>query len=188
MSTSGQTPYVIGEARSARARRRARRWVGLAAAAVGLPWAAVAALDVLRAREAAGWPVAPGRVVSAQVREEIVGARVGKWQNSPDVRSRLHVAYEYAAGGRRLRGTRIDGVLRPDERDLAADRARYPVGRAVEVHYAPDDPSRAVLETTVPPRRVAELLIGLGLAAAGLLWGRQPSRRTRRPRAGARAA
>jgi hypothetical protein len=156
--------------------------------AAGLLWAAAAAADLLRAHEAASWPVAPGRIVRADLRDEVVGTRVGKWSNSPEVRTRLHVTYEYAAGNRQRWGWRLDPVLRPDERDLTADRARYAVGRAVTVHYAPGDPSLAVLEAAVPARRVAELLVGLAVAAAGLLWGARRPRRVRPSRGGARSA
>jgi len=45
---------------------------------------------------------------------------------------------------------------------------KYPIGATVQVHYDPDDPQRAVLETGTVVSSFIFMLGGLALVAAGI--------------------
>ena len=71
------------------------------------------------------------------------------------------VRYEYQVGGQRLEGSRIHFAQRNFRLAANADKVviRYQPGSPVDVHYDPDDPAIAVLETT------------RGDAYISVLWG-----------------
>lgn len=96
-----------------------------------------------RARTA-HWPTTEGRIVSATI-EPVPAPPASR---SPPMFV-VSVRYEYTVGGRRLDGSRIAFRTPTPFANAAAaerDRARYPVGAAVTVHYDPAKPEESVLE------------------------------------------
>jgi hypothetical protein len=112
------------------------------------------------------WPSTTGYVESARVSSDTVATRVGKWHNSPVVEQRFHLTYRYRVGGIEYLGRELD-LLPVSRRDGKADLRRYPVGKAVSVHYDPDRPSAAVLEARRPVRAAVTAVVGLALVIAG---------------------
>lgn len=98
--------------------------------------------------EARGWPSTEGRIEASEVavRSE-QRVRSTRHHYSPRVR------YRYTVNGQSFVGDRI---WLSGERELDAVEAgrvvrSYPVGSAVQVFYAPDDPGRATLRAAVDP-------------------------------------
>jgi Protein of unknown function (DUF3592) len=104
--------------------------------------AGVKALEIRRARR---WPSTEGRVIASRV--EARRSRPGG-----DLSNQPFVQYEYVVGGRTYRGARVDVGERTPGSELEAVLARYPVGAAVTVFYDPADPSKALLERTLPAK------------------------------------
>jgi hypothetical protein len=107
--------------------------------------------DVVHAVRSTGWPTATGKVLSSEVEH-----RFGK---GPHFTAR--VRYEYQADGQRLEGSEIHFAQRRFRFESGAEQviSRYPVGSTVTVHYDPDEPETAVLETSQ------------GDAYLSVLWG-----------------
>jgi|GEM_PF-6224399 len=133
--------------------------------ALGAILAVVAARDYYLARASLDWPKAPGSVISSYLRteEKIPGLRA-----LPGYSVTCQVEYEYQAGGRRYRATRVAFMARGFFDEPAAQVRRYPPGSVVTVRYPPGDPALAVLE---PGGEIRNLLPLLSLAAVCLLTG-----------------
>jgi len=119
-----------------------------------------------KGRQSRNWPTVPGTVVTSQlitrtdVRLTMIRALLTTTLYGVKIR------YRYTVDGRSLEGGRVGltggGLARSD----GAARIRltkYPVGRRVTVHYQPNKPENAVLETVVH----GQLTSGLITAA---LW------------------
>jgi Protein of unknown function (DUF3592) len=93
------------------------------------------------AAASAAWPTVPGRVLACEVIEQ----RRPKGGNT----YRSNICYEYGVSGTRHEGT----VIQFGAMDMATEAAAqkildpYPVGASVTVHYHPDSPDVATLET-----------------------------------------
>jgi hypothetical protein len=114
------------------------------------------------------WPTVPGRVESAHVSADTVGARRATkfGRQSPIVEDRFHVSYHYRVGGVEYVGDQVDR-LPATRRNARADLRRYPSGTEVSVHYDPRRPTEAVLEARRPAQAVFTALAGLALLAGG---------------------
>jgi hypothetical protein len=118
------------------------------------------------AAASAAWQTAPGKVLSSGV----------ILQRRPKGGStyRANIRYDYTVAGIRHEG----GVIQFGSMDMATEAAAqkildpYPVGAAVTVHYQPDDPNIAALETSPAAARYRlkmmtwSLLMGLGIYIA----------------------
>ena len=117
-------------------------WVGL----VVLPLAAIAGVAVLsymiEMRQAASWTKTTGRVVRSEIEtlRRQLGSEPEKVENVPAVE------YEFTAGGRSVRGSRVSIADNPGGEHTEATLTRYPVGATVTVYYDPDDPRNCTLE------------------------------------------
>lgn len=116
----------------------------------------IGALSVRRAASSAGWPAAPGEILSSRV-EQGEGGTVAR------VRYRYRVSEKTYTGARvSFRGAGMLPGLPAEPPEAAV--SRYPSGRVVQVHYDPAAPDRAVLEPG------AGLPAYLPLAAGGLFF------------------
>ncbi len=97
--------------------------------------------NLARARASRRWPTAPGVVQSDEVERR---------QTSYFMFYKLTLSYRYEVGGTSYEGDRVQfGPARVAERELIERlETKYPPGAQVNVHYDPNDPSTAVLETS----------------------------------------
>lgn len=89
-------------------------------------------------------------VVAADRYRNVPGEIVESALERDDESSRPVVLYNYLVNGHAYRGDRItfgQSNTGMPERDAEAVRAPYPRGATVTVHYDPDNPARAVLDT-----------------------------------------
>jgi hypothetical protein len=120
-----------------------------------------------------------GRIISSEVTSQITqrrsAFRSGRYREQK--RYKPDVAYEYTVHGETFQGNRIQaddhfvGVLNYRQAQEIADR--YPAGKMVEVHFVPDNPELAALETgthSLYGLAVAFLIIGGGLALTQIFW------------------
>ena len=125
-----------------------------------------------RARASGAWPTVPGKVERS---------RVEKAATQYGTNYRLALAYRYQVGGRDYEGDRVEfGPRRVDSQDLIERLAeKYPAGAQVTVHYDPDDPANAVLETSEEMARqnqwavwflLATPIVGSVVAAIANAW------------------
>ncbi len=104
---------------------------------------------VRRAEESLQWPVAEARILKSGVREERSTSRMSDSSHAMEetVSYFPEVEYEYEAGGRTWRSSRILHVNVNYSLEGARETvARYPVGARVHARYNFADPGYAVLE------------------------------------------
>jgi hypothetical protein len=133
---------------------------------IGLLWAGMSAMTVLDVYETARWPTASGTILTSFMRDTIVyrSSRAGARRS---VESFLAVTYAYTVDGRQYIGSRLS-VLPP--RSSRAKLADYPPGRAVVVHYDPNNRAEAVIDTSMPWTSVMHVALG-SLLVVGTLFG-----------------
>jgi hypothetical protein len=95
---------------------------------------------------------------------------------------RFYVTYSYSVDGRPHAGSRVDVFMPTGKNYPHRYQARYPVGKAVEVHVNPKDASQAVLETPWPIGASIQAIGGLFI---GMLLLRRPFREPGVPRGAA---
>jgi hypothetical protein len=151
-------------------------------------------------RETARWPKTSGRIVksASEARSVVTHIEPGGHSDSSQRRSRANtevrnfaaVAFDYSVGGRYYTGTRISVRDDPGNIGVAETKARYPVGKTVDVFYDPKDPIRSVLERDFPENAfrfmvlliiflvAADVLVNLSVGpAAGFLTSLVPAKR-----------
>lgn len=144
-------------------------WVGL----IFLPMAALlivaTAVKLVELRKSASWSTATGRIV----RSEIEARRHRFGNDAETVRNEPAVEYEFKAGGRTVRGSRIAIGDDSGGENTEATLARYPVGAAVTVFYDADNPKSCVLERDGPKGVTTQSCLGAlaGLAIFGVAIG-----------------
>ena len=144
------------------------RAIGLAAIAFGIAFAVLGARDWDRASASVGWPTAAGTVAESRMHHRTHtnrGRTSSTW--SP------HVTYRYSVDGREFEAQRISfrvGGWSRSEAQAVVDA--HPVGSAVTVHHAPDDPSLACLEPGPGDWQWVPLAIGAVavLIGFGVAW------------------
>ncbi|SEP31512.1 Protein of unknown function [Rhodospirillales bacterium URHD0017] len=109
---------------------------------------------MLEVRRASGWSTAVGRIVKSSTAAQ----RHRSAGDATTVKTVPAVEYEFAVGGRKVRGNRIGIGGDSGGADTEATVRRYTVGAAVTVYYDPANPKNCVLERGVPEG------IGKGLA------------------------
>lgn len=116
------------------------------------------------ARKSRDWPTAKGKVVACSTRV------VRRSHSNPGVR--VDIEYEFEVGGVRHRSNRVrfGGTANLPKDSAEALARRHPVGSGVTVHYAPERPQLATLETTTPKHLVA-LLFVCGFVAIAIAGG-----------------
>ena len=115
----------------------------------------------LQGRASAGWPKAPGRMITGSI-------------DRPMHRPRdytLQFRFEFTVGGRRHEGTQINAGDVMDTSRFAELQNRYAAGRMVSVAYDPADPSRSVLEPGVTPGHWFLFLVPPVLYGMAALFG-----------------
>lgn len=114
------------------------------------------------------WPTTSGVVVLSKA------SVVDYWDpktRQNQKREHLDFAYTYEVGGRSYEGKRFDtSGAWPTGGTAKAFAADYPVGRPVQVHYNPEDPSRSGLGVEGPGQTLGFLLIAIGCGAVGLVF------------------
>lgn len=134
-----------------------------------------------RAWQSRDWPTVEGKVLESKVETHQRSHTISDGGKAKEPLHRLRLRYQYTPPGTRYRiGTRVsfgdNGSTERHEVEVLA--ARYPVGAPVTVHYSPDDPKLAVLETRGGP--VNHLFIGLGATMSGAWFF--VTRKRRKPR------
>jgi hypothetical protein len=125
---------------------------------IGKPMRAQAAASV-------AWPTTEGQITVSRVERT---NRAGKGKaNYTAV-----ITYQYSLDGKTFEGDRVwfgDGYLASHELASAFRAAvhRYPVGKAVNVHYDPAEPAESVLEPGPTWSGSALYFVGLGLMTLG---------------------
>jgi hypothetical protein len=136
---------------------------------VGLFLAVIAAAALWKwweFRKAAVWPSVAGQITRSRPGVQTTTFPDG----GANMREIADIEFEYEVAGVTYAGDRptLAEILTPQE--IAEMVARYPVGRAVMVHYNPADPADSVLERKGPPGGLKGCLIALGLCIAGTLF------------------
>ena len=128
--------------------------------------------NVRAAKRSMAWPSVGGVVTSAE------RAKTG-WRTQPCV------AYSYSVNGVSYDGKRVSFAARVPSRETDPTLTRYPVGQAVTVRYAPNDPAQSVLEPGATRHVVAPIrsliiifalliLVNIGLIAVKRLEPAKP--------------
>ncbi len=158
---------------STRSQASARGGFMLAALLFGLVGTAITATGLVRSHLAAGWPEAPGEIISSRhVRETNTNT------------AQVAVVYTFDVDGERFEGSRISYALIWGPWLTDAMAARYPPGTPLTVHYHPKDPSRSVIDSRPSPFYWLVFVLSLAALAWGIrAWrtasavrGRSPSR------------
>jgi len=116
-----------------------------------------------KAAASVAWPATEGRITASRV-ERVKQGGDGKATYTADI------TYEYALDGRTFEGDRVwfgDDYSASDASAFRAAVGRYPVGKAVKVHYDPAEPAESVLEPGSTWSGSALYFIGLGLMGLG---------------------
>lgn len=106
-----------------------------------------------KAEEAQTWPATIGTVVESELRMRRRGKRNIYYP---------HVVYTYSAGGQTHTGKRVNPGIESGGTTARNIIAKYPAGSQVKVHYNPQNPSDAALETDVS-NSITRLWISLAL-------------------------
>jgi hypothetical protein len=142
-----------------------------------LPMAALIILAVvsklIEFRRAQKWSQTTGTVVRSEIE-----ARHHRFAGEAEtVKNVPVVEYEFTAGGRKIRGSRIGIGDDAGGANTEATLARYPIGATVPVYYDPASPANCVLERGGPPLAKGEAtkgclggLVLLALAGGGIAW------------------
>ena len=118
-----------------------------------------------RAKEAETWPTVPGVVMSSGLQEH----RSHDSDSGTSINYEPVVTYTYAIMGQTFTGDHIAfGNVYYDYRTASKKIAPYPQGTSVVVHYDPDNPLNAVLETKAAGG-TAFLIVGIVFMIVGVL-------------------
>jgi hypothetical protein len=146
------------------------RWAAIGMTAVGA-FFLLAGLFFLvagiRARQLSAatvnWPTTPGVIISSTVTESTIPTRRG-----PQTNYYAMVTFKYAVGGTEYQSERVKYSGAPSSTDPTSAQAvvgRYPAGQAVQIYYAPHDPSYGILEPGID-ENAASIVV---LAAMGFV-------------------
>lgn len=116
-----------------------------------------------KAAASVAWPATEGRITASRV-ERVKQGGDGKATYTADI------TYEYSLDGQTFEGDRVwfgDDYSASDASAFRAAVGRYPVGKAVKVHYDPAEPAESVLEPGATWSGSALYFIGLGLMTLG---------------------
>ncbi len=118
-----------------------------------------------RAKEAETWPIVPGVVISSGLQEK----RSYDSDSGTSISYEPVVQYKYSIMGQEFTGDHISfGNAAYDYRTASRKIAPYPQDTQVSVHYDPDNPLNAVLETKVAGS-VVFLIVGIVFMLIGII-------------------
>jgi len=123
---------------------------------------------MLEVRRASGWSTAVGRIVKSSTAAQ----RHRSAGDATTVRTVPAVEYEFAVGGRKVRGNRIGIGGDSGGADTEATLRRYTVGAAVTVYYDPANPKNCVLERGVPEGigKGLAIIVAFVIAVVGIVY------------------
>ncbi|MEW6778100.1 MAG: DUF3592 domain-containing protein [Bdellovibrionota bacterium] len=123
--------------------------------------------DALATRD---WPTVHGTITQSQM-----GAHHSRDSDSPSTTYFADLVYVYDAGGRSYSGKRLCWMewRSNDYGHWEEIVNRYPVGRAVNIHYDPANPENAVLEPGPVLLNYLPLLLGAAFLIGGIALIRQ---------------
>ena len=108
------------------------------------------------------WPVTEGIIQSAEMKSH-EGSKGGRTYSAD-------VTYSYQVAGTGYTGGKVSiGQMSSSSEYARGILNRYPVGKKVSVHYAPGDPSDAVLETGIHGGTWICLGVGIVFLLVGIL-------------------
>jgi hypothetical protein len=133
--------------------------VGIAFLALGIAIVIAEVRRLQRARATAHWPRVGGRILTRSVHP----GSMQRGDQAPDIR------YEYEVNGQRYESAQLDvtGRFGGTPGRVAQALMRYEPGQKVRVYYDPEDPSRAVLETSVDASLYFRIAFGVVIAFLG---------------------
>jgi len=151
--------------------RGARIGAGAVVALLGLIFLLIGLKVRATSNAAASWPTVEGIVESSRV--------VSRQERDDDGRSTImyspNVVFGYTVRGRSLKSAKIAPVESSSSSDGDANATvrRYPAGGRVQVHYNPDSPAEAYLETSAGAAPAIFIVIGLIalLGGGAILFG-----------------
>ena len=118
-----------------------------------------------RAKEAETWPTVPGVVTSSGLQEE----RSYDSDSGTSINYKPVVQYTYTIMGQTFTGDQLSfGNVNYDHRTATKKITPYPQGAQVMVHYDPDNPLNAVLETKAAGS-VVFMIVGIVFMLIGIL-------------------
>jgi hypothetical protein len=130
--------------------------IGLAAAGIGL-WM------ILQSWRSEHWPVVAGVVQSAEMKSQD--------SDNGGTTYSAAVTYTYQVGGVSYTGEKVSiGSMSASSAYAQGILQRYPAGQKVSVHYAPGDPSEAVLETGFHGGTWICLAVGTAFTLFGIMF------------------
>lgn len=137
---------------------------GLVIILLGLILVIVAIVNRNKAKAAEAWPVTPGQILSCKVERHISTDSDGHTTTSYEPK----LEYSYSVMGTPMQANRISyGSVKTNYKSAQKLADRYPVGAQVSVHYNPEKPAEAVLETAARGN-TAGLVIGIVLLLMGV--------------------
>jgi hypothetical protein len=143
-------------------------YVGLIAAPMVVLIVVAVLAKMLEVHRAAAWSTAMGRVVKSGTeaqRHQFAGEQT-------EVKTVPVVQYEFSAGGRTWRGSRISIGEDSGGANTADTLARYREGAVVTVYYDPANPKNCVLERDIPKGvgKGLAILVGFGVVLAAIIY------------------
>jgi hypothetical protein len=148
--------------------------VGFACAVAGM-LTLVTLLKWREVRAVSRWFPTPGRIISSQVeaREVTSSGSGSESRGSTETRNFPAITFEYKVGGKTFRSSHYSVQENVGNFAVSETLARFPRGADVTVFYDPSDPSKAVIERTMPEgafKFMAYLSAGLVLGALVLVF------------------
>ena len=148
--------------------------VGFACAVAGM-LSIVTLLKWREVRAISRWFPAPGKIVSSRVeaREVTRSGSGSESSTSTEIRNFPAITFEYKVGGKTFRSSRYSVQENVGNFEVSETLARFPRGADVTVFYDPSDPSKAVIERTMPEgafKFMAYLSAGLVIGALALVF------------------
>lgn len=133
--------------------------------ALGIVFIVVAINRRRKTQASQTWPVVQGVVVSAGVHESVNSSEDG-----PDTYSyRPKIIYSYQVGESAYQSDQYSfGASNANRRSVEQTVARYTPGMAVSVHYNPEKPGEAVLQSEAGGTNIF-LIVGIILAVIGVM-------------------
>ncbi|NTV28491.1 MAG: DUF3592 domain-containing protein [Candidatus Omnitrophica bacterium] len=123
--------------------------------------------DVYFVQSSGGWPITPGKVISAELEK--------RWPDRGDTFEQGYLAriwYVYTANNIEYMGhsIRLHDDYTKDVRSVESALKRYPVGQQIDVRYDPRDPTMSIVEkNSVPAVDCAKMGLGLLFVMFGAL-------------------
>jgi hypothetical protein len=137
---------------------------GLIIFLLGLIFVIVALVNRNKAKAAEVWPVTPGQILSCNIEKHISTDSDG----DTTITYEPKLEYSYSIMGAPMQANRISyGAVRTNYKSAQKLADRYPVGSQVSVHYNPEKPTEAVLETAAHGN-TASLVIGIVFMLIGV--------------------